>query len=158
MNESQIYQGLCGFIKKYSTLDTVLRGLQNRVQLPRKGAVISFIKKEAGSTPSYSVADGNEYVTTPMVAEYQLDVFGEGSYEIISRLRSLYTSPGAIRYFRNYEFEPMYATRIANMTGYTFINEQYVERYQTVLPLSYSETWSVTTDIITDYQITLRVC
>lgn len=148
--ENQIWKGLIAFIKDKTDIEVVFQGLQNRARIVDNCAIITFIEKVVQGTPKQEIDLENEVrvVGSQVLATYQIDVYGENSYEKISRLRTLLTDYVGFNFFKDYKFAPIMTTTIKNLTGTTLINEEYVKRFSMDLVISYRDNTLINTEFI----------
>lgn len=157
--EENIFKGLVSFVKNNSDITLVFQGLQNRVALPNQDcAIITFINKSIKSTPVSEIDfdESEETIGSQVFSTYQLDVYGENSYDNISRLRTLFSHEKNIKHFKNYGFAPIISTNVRNLTGSTIINEEYFKRYSIDLTISYRDDTSIDIEFIDEINITTQ--
>lgn len=150
--ENQIWKGLIAFIKNKTDIEVVFQGQQNRARIVDNCAIITFIEKVVQGTAKEDVDLENEVrvVGSQVLATYQIDIYGENSYEKISRLRTLLTDYVGFSFFKDYNFAPIMTTRIKNLTGTTLINEEYIKRFSIDLVISYRDNTIIETEFIDD--------
>lgn len=154
--DSVIFKGLTSFVKNNSNAKMVVQGLQNRSTIEEDCAIITFLNKTIEGTPisliefDYDV----EMVGSQVLANYQLDLYGENAYDNISRLRTLFSYDVGIKFFREYNFAPVMTTSIRNLTANTIINEQYVKRYSMDLQISYRDYTAIEVEFYDEINLT----